>query len=88
MGPNTCHCFEGWNGTSCREGLCIVNYYINILHVDINECMDSNICDQYCNNTEGSYYCDCKSGYYLLNDNKTCEGKHINLLLKFYSYQL
>ena len=45
------------------------------MYTDINECMDSNVCHHYCNNTKGSYNCYCQSGYHLLTDNVTCEGK-------------
>ena len=40
---------------------------------DINECIN-NYCHHNCNNTEGSYYCYCDTGYELLNDNITCQG--------------
>ena len=34
-------------------------------------------CSQNCVNTEGSFKCDCKDGYKLASDKKSCEGiKH------------
>ena len=45
-----------------------------ILLLDINEC-DNNPCQQYasCTNTEGSYNCNCSSGY--MANGATCIGK-------------
>ena len=46
------------------------------LLIDINECSVGNGgCQQACVNTNGSYYCDCQSGYSLNADNATCSGK-------------
>ena len=49
--------------------------------VDIDECK-RNIdgCNQYCNNTNGSYICYCEAKYVLLSDNHTC-GKLFLLIL-------
>ena len=47
--------------------------------LDIDECQLSNICNQSCINTGGSYYCDCESGYQLTTDNSTCRGKQLKL---------
>ena len=46
------------------------------MYTDINECMDSNVCHHYCNNTEGSYNCYCQSGYHLLADEITCQSNN------------
>ena len=44
---------------------------------DINECEDSSPCHQICNNTSGSFICDCVPGFKLAGDGQTCEGiKH------------
>ena len=46
------------------------------LFTDINECAINNAgCSQVCNNTEGSYYCDCYPGYELGLNNHTCNGR-------------
>ena len=44
-----------------------------LLHTDINECItDTSECNQICTDTNGSYVCDCYSGYVLQSDGKTC----------------
>ena len=42
--------------------------------LDIDECSTSNNCDYYadCKNTDGSYSCQCKSGY--IGDGYSCSG--------------
>ena len=43
--------------------------------IDINECRSKeHDCEEDCINTPGSYYCNCKKGYRLKSDMKTCEG--------------
>ena len=43
---------------------------------DIDECtMYTGLCEDICNNTEGSYFCACSEGYVLSNDSRTCDGK-------------
>ena len=45
---------------------------------DIDECLSpeySEMCDQDCVNTPGSFFCNCTTGYCLLSDRTTCEGK-------------
>ena len=53
---------------------------------DINECADDtlNDCDQICINTNGSYVCECDSGYLLNDDLITCSG--IIMLRQIYNY--
>ena len=41
---------------------------------DVDECLE-NPCSQNCTNTDGSFDCSCMSGYELLEDGRTCEGK-------------
>ena len=44
--------------------------------IDTNECANNNGgCDQTCNNTDGSYECQCNDGYYLDDDNHGCSGR-------------
>ena len=43
--------------------------------LDINECQIAiNNCSELCINTNGSFYCQCTTGYLLSTDNKTCNG--------------
>ena len=43
--------------------------------LDINECLTLNGgCNQTCNNTVGSYFCDCSEGYVLDTDKHNCSG--------------
>jgi len=44
--------------------------------VDIDECeVDNGNCDEVCNNTLGSFVCDCRAGFALQPDGLTCGGK-------------
>ena len=56
-------------------------------HVDINECMEGNdSCIQNCTNTDGSYMCNCSSGYRLNNDGYSCNGiAPVLSLVNYYS---
>jgi hypothetical protein len=50
---------------------------------DIDECkLGSSGCDHECHNTPGTYHCECKDGFYLDTDNKTCNGKFSNSCIK------
>ena len=45
--------------------------------LDIDECaVDNGSCDQICINKPGSFECQCKDGYVLADDGKTCNGKY------------
>ena len=47
-----------------------------LLSTDIDECAEQlDECQQVCNNTIGSYVCDCRIGYALNSDGRTCRGK-------------
>ena len=47
-----------------------------LLFTDINECLDNNVtCSHDCVNTEGSYHCECFTGYILQLNKYDCEGK-------------
>ena len=53
-------------------------YYEYTVHIamcllDIDECLASSPCDQFCTNSPGSYQCACLSGYNLINGH-TCRG--------------
>lgn len=48
------------------------------LFIDIDECMVDNVCDHSCTNTEGSFVCDCRSGFSKTLNEIGCLGK-INL---------
>ena len=83
IGSFTCTCNAGStladNGYSClgkwlRE--CSSETTRDDFLVDINECAnpDLNGCQQVCNNTAGSYVCDCNVGYILNADLATCSG--------------
>ena len=55
------------------------SYDISLL--DNNECLSGNGgCQEVCVNTNGSYYCDCQTGYRLKSDNNSCIGKYIKLV--------
>ena len=71
---NNCVCDPGWTGSRCRTGIHTL-FIINMVYflIDINECAFVT-CDQFCNNTEGSYACYCGPGYEILSDNSTCRG--------------
>lgn len=53
--------------------VCCLEMYVTLLNVDVDECSAfPNICDTNagCQNTDGSYLCNCKTGY--TGDGKTC----------------
>ena len=53
--------------------------YVHIFITDINECLDnSGTCSHICHNTQGSYHCECPTGYLLKADNHTCQGEQFN----------
>lgn len=61
-----------------------INLIILFLIIDINECRtNSSICHSLanCNNTLGSYICQCRNGYTLGYDQFTCVGEYITLIL-------
>nr|XP_014347019.1 PREDICTED: epidermal growth factor-like protein 8 [Latimeria chalumnae] len=57
--PYTCDCRPGWGGRYCQ--------------IDLNECQAQvQLCGQHCVNTAGSYRCECRQGYALAADRKSC----------------
>ena len=51
-------------------------YKLFFFSTDIDECAEQlDECQQICNNTIGSYVCDCHIGYALNSDGRTCRGK-------------
>ena len=53
--------------------MCVTDLKIIVSTIDINECsLNSDGCDQTCNNTIGSFQCSCNSGYTLNVDGITC----------------
>ena len=64
--------------------MCIIHKH-DFICVDINECQtDNGGCTQTCDNTDGSYQCSCWKGYELNDDNHTCVGKIIVVILDNY----
>ena len=80
QGSYLCSCSEGYttniiNLTKC-DGICSL-YYINvIMHcLDINECENgTHNCAERCENTLGSFLCNCTLGCKLGSDGASCEG--------------
>lgn len=45
------------------------------MFTDIDECqVDNGTCQEVCNNTLGSFECDCRAGFTLQPDGVTCGG--------------
>ena len=47
------------------------------MFVDINECEGGHGCSHICNNEIGSFNCECRNGYTLQADGKTCLGNSV-----------
>ena len=45
--------------------------------LDIDMCNETHNCSQICTKTNGSFICECNSGYLLDIDGVTCNGMHI-----------
>ncbi|XP_071948836.1 epidermal growth factor-like protein 7 [Antedon mediterranea] len=64
--PDTCECYSGFQGTQCLD--------------IITECRDTNGgCEHQCREADGSYYCECNTGYVLKPNGRDCEGSIIYL---------
>jgi len=90
IGAYYCSCMNGYNldsdGHSCtgtyvscglipqRPLLCLITFVI----ADINECATVNLCDgnAICENTNGSYTCQCSSGW--TGDGYNCTSKKVH----------
>ncbi|KAK4019758.1 hypothetical protein OUZ56_001766 [Daphnia magna] len=59
--PNVCTCAPGYTGPSCES--------------DLDECSapGSNVCQQTCINSAGSYQCACHEGFQLQDDGRSCK---------------
>ena len=46
---------------------------------DIDECTEGTSgCSQLCNDNDGSFTCDCRGGYRLQSDKKSCAGEYFD----------
>ena len=64
----------------------LVKYYA-IFSLDYDECQSnsSNNCEQICVNIPTSFFCECRDGYTLNEDGRSCDGKtFVFKLLKLY----
>ena len=58
-----------------------IHEYISIF-LDIDECSDgTDDCSQTCLNTDGSFTCECTSGYTLDDDGTSCNGMYKLIVL-------
>lgn len=55
------------------------------IFVEFDECQsnNSNNCEQICVNVPGSYLCDCREGYKLTDDGRSCDGKSHTMSWRF-----
>ncbi|XP_051532801.1 collagen and calcium-binding EGF domain-containing protein 1-like [Myxocyprinus asiaticus] len=69
FGRVVCTCYSGYRYDRERHKNREKPYCL-----DIDECASNNetVCSQICVNTPGSYRCECKRGFYLEDDGKTC----------------
>uniref|UniRef100_F1KPM5 Neurogenic locus notch protein 1 n=1 Tax=Ascaris suum TaxID=6253 RepID=F1KPM5_ASCSU len=66
-GHGTCVQLNGGYTCDCPKGYRITSFNGNTTCEDIDECRTPgySLCDQYCTNTDGSYYCTCADDYWL-----------------------
>lgn len=72
-------------------GIAIVNLFVNV--VDLDECKPGSVgdvtCQEICNNTVGSYVCDCHDGQVLASDKTSCDSKYMRLhLIRLYVHKV
>uniref|UniRef100_A0A8C2GL75 Collagen and calcium binding EGF domains 1 n=1 Tax=Cyprinus carpio TaxID=7962 RepID=A0A8C2GL75_CYPCA len=80
FGRVVCTCYPGYHYDRERHRNREKPYCL-----DIDECANNNetVCSQICVNTPGSYRCECKKGFYLEDDGKTCtKGERASLFEK------
>ena len=90
VGSYTCTCRIGYelnsNQRNC-DGIFIKIYCVHVVNeiiLDINECSrGTDLCDQNCHNTIGSYYCSCNTGYFLTANGYSCHGMY-NCIIENY----
>ena len=76
-------CSEATHNSSYKDTILQLKIYIadteySIFWQDIDECArNEDLCNQLCNNTDGSYVCECYTGYEL-QDLFTCIGKRLH----------
>lgn len=56
--------------------LCFLQLTFTFATLDYDECRDDPEagCTQFCHNFIGGYYCSCRHGYHLTEDQRTCTG--------------
>ncbi|BFY99131.1 hypothetical protein BsWGS_02172 [Bradybaena similaris] len=80
-------CIPNTNMTSGRQCGCHAGFSLipgsSTKCQDVNECARFGLCSQMCTNTEGSYKCECFTGYRLTNHRycKANDGNHAALIL-------
>ena len=63
-------------------------FFTIYIYTDIDECsLNTDNCSQICNNTEGSFNCECYEGYALEVDLRTCTGMYREILLYSVHYK-
>ena len=89
VSTRTIHCDHNHTPSHAQLQGDNINILTFIFPEDFDECASSNTnnCAQVCVNLEGSYMCDCQSGFLLnTDDGRTCTGKIITH--QFYSYTI
>lgn len=72
---NTIGSFQCIPRIKCTEGLRLNNEEIRC--IDVDECVEQpGICDHICTNLWGSFKCDCRKGFSLHQDNRSCVDKN------------
>lgn len=66
-----------------EEGACVQTLLCYLVcPTDMDECLKGNVCgSRACVNTEGSYHCECQTGFMYSRVSKKCEGEVQYLLM-------